>query len=260
MDKLLKMLDKLSPLLKQVNANLSLPKLSDRTLSKPRMPRMPRVSQTSTSAVPKIPISGTSPTMAGVSISPASKKDPVKIAEQTQNKAMKPQVMDAAKRVKESMRVSKHGQWSIIKDEQGPRTAAFPDKKKSPSIAKPGIVDSQEHGFGDTFHTPVQSSLIHGLDSSTSKAKLHDRQPAGIVKKSGWWTSAEHPHNVWVKSAAFHPNFDMRGHGRLSAARREVLYHNMARDMFGMGKHVPTTAGFTHRSQGRSAPAESFAS
>lgn len=42
-----------------------------------------------------------------------SKKDPVKVAEQIKNGDLKPQIMDQAKEVKESLKVSKSGQWSL---------------------------------------------------------------------------------------------------------------------------------------------------
>jgi hypothetical protein len=47
-------------------------------------------------------------------VSPNSKKDPVKVAEQIQSPEIKPMAMDAAKQAKESMKVSKLGQWKIV--------------------------------------------------------------------------------------------------------------------------------------------------
>jgi hypothetical protein len=109
MDKLLKTLDKLSTLMKQVNAKLTMPKLPKSTTATPSLPSIPKIpSGPATNALKP-------PTMPKVTNTPASKKDPVNIAQQTQDTAIKPTVMDEAKRVKESMRVSKHGQWSIIK-------------------------------------------------------------------------------------------------------------------------------------------------
>ena len=42
-----------------------------------------------------------------------SKKDPIKMAEQIKNPDIKPQIMDSAKEMKEALKVSKSGQWSL---------------------------------------------------------------------------------------------------------------------------------------------------
>lgn len=86
MDKLEKKLNRLSGALKDVQASIKMPKTS--TPKPPEQPKMP-------GAAPK------------------SKKDPVKMAEQIKNPDLKPQAMDAAKETKESLKISKNGQWSL---------------------------------------------------------------------------------------------------------------------------------------------------
>lgn len=48
-----------------------------------------------------------------VNNTPSSKKNPVKVAEQIKNPDLKPQLMDAAKQMKESLKIAKNGQWSF---------------------------------------------------------------------------------------------------------------------------------------------------
>jgi hypothetical protein len=69
-----------------------------------------------------------------------------------------------------------------------------------------------------------------------------------------WVKSPHHPHRVLVKDATQHDDQQVRGHLRplaglpgrtFNSARREVLFHDLAHQFFGLGKHVPTTAGFT---------------
>ena len=63
-----------------------------------KMPSVPKP----TNATPKLPGNPS-----------ASKKDPIKMAEQIKNPDLKPQAMDQAKEMKESLKVSKNGQWSL---------------------------------------------------------------------------------------------------------------------------------------------------
>jgi hypothetical protein len=162
-------------------------------------------------------------------IAPVSGKDPKKMAEQLKNpRPTKPRV--------EVLKVEKNGQWSLDKAEG---TIKVPE---APAAAgpKPSTVNSSFNGFGYGHHQPEQNKLIRGLDFSTAK-------PVGRGVTTGMWmNSSEHPHQVIVKNSVNHPNQKERGHlnDNFNSAKREVMYHNMARDFFGMGKHVPLTAGF----------------
>ncbi len=82
-----KKLEELSTLCKDFKASIKMPK--------PKLPKPPE------------PVKAKNP-------APKSQKDPVKMAEQIQNPDLKPKVMDAAKQHKETMKISKRGQWKIV--------------------------------------------------------------------------------------------------------------------------------------------------
>jgi len=87
---LFKKLDTLEDLLKQFNASIKQPKMASVKAPKPPSHKLPG--------------------------NPAkSQKDPVKMAQQVQDKGtgVKPIVMDAARTLKETMSTSKNGQWSL---------------------------------------------------------------------------------------------------------------------------------------------------
>lgn len=86
MDSFFEKLDKLSKALGQFKASIKQPKLEG--VKTPKAPKMP-------------------------GNAPKSKKDPVKVAEQIQNPDLKPMKMDAAKQLKETLKTSKNGQWSL---------------------------------------------------------------------------------------------------------------------------------------------------
>ena len=118
------------------------------------------------------------------------------------------------------------------------------------------LIHAEHHGFGGEMNNvhPKQKELIHGLDLAHGKPiEEYSNSLNNLVVK--------HPTNnksMIVKSAAhaeggFGANraeqldkqkkFGMLSHERLNAARREVLFHNMAHHL-GLGSFVPTTSGF----------------
>lgn len=117
------------------------------------------------------------------------------------------------------------------------------------------MVDANLHGDFNLNKTHDQHALIHGLDYSDPSLG------------PTWQQNSLHQHEAWVKK--HRPSLDWedpqwdaneRGIGdgaiggrflaphqlTFTTPQREVLYHNMARDFFGLGHHVPTTATFIH--------------
>lgn len=108
-------------------------------------------------------------------------------------------------------------------------------------------VDATEHGstHNKTFK---QQSLIHGMDLlDTSLGKPEDEGQTAQVTSApyGFFKSFDVP-KVFVKPSADEElkNKDM------PFAQREVVYHNLANDFWGLGQHVPTTAHFSHPDSG----------
>lgn len=194
----------------------------------------------------KIPTSGAK--IPGT-LPPPSKKDPVKVAQQLKNPR-------PGKVQMEILKVEDNGQWSLEKSDEIPSThlaprseggtrieGMSPEKQAKISTRMQSVnapVDAEKHGWTQ-LHTPAQNSLIHGL-------KLNDAVPASKGKQGAAFASSDaHPEVALVKNSVNHEDRKIRGHlkNNFNSAKREVLYHNLARDYFGMGQHVPTTAGFT---------------
>jgi len=85
-----KKLDELSSLLKQFKASIKMPKMQGVKPIKMDAAKLPGLPQ-------------------------ASKKDPVKVAQQIENADIKPIAIKAAKNKKESLKIAKSGQWSLEK-------------------------------------------------------------------------------------------------------------------------------------------------
>lgn len=142
-------------------------------------------------------------------------------------------------------------------DFKEPKTPKFDLPHIDPS--EPNMVHADYHGFGGAMHSlPGQRELIHGLDSEASEPL----EGANYFTEGSTW----HPNVLTGEKAIVKPasgtgkgdpnvqakigHLDTRGH---NSARREVMYHNMANNYFGLGEHVPTTAGFTKKGKDYSA-------
>jgi hypothetical protein len=135
------------------------------------------------------------------------------------------------------------------------RVNVFPKVLKTPHM-----LDANLHGDFNHNKTMDQHSLVHGLEySEPSDAEYGEWQKNNLGLHEGWvkkgrfsmdWTEPD-----WERSVRNRGDFTPGGiggrflsqdHLQYSTAKRETLYHNMARDFFGLGHHVPTTATFLH--------------
>lgn len=108
-----------------------------------------------------------------------------------------------------------------------------------------GTVDAQIHGIHELNTSPEQQKLIHGLDFR----KLADgpgNEQYGISDPR--WLNHPDGRLCIVKDDDAGTTTD--------GPRLEVAYHNMARDYFGLGQHVPVTAAFRHPVTGEETSAQ----
>jgi hypothetical protein len=216
MTKFDKKLDELEDLLKQFNASIKTPKAN-----------MPK---------PK----GQAPVLPGVT--PQSHKDPKKVAQQLNNAKKMKNPLKPKLSSPEKLNFSTGGQWSLKKSDETTQKLSPEQVKASDDSAN--VIQSTDAIPGRFNAKPEQQKLISGLDFRSGN--VHPLEPTATSGKK-WLTSHNHDDLVMVKpSGGFASYTDRmaRQHDKLSAAKRETLFHNMAHDFFDMGKHVPTTASF----------------
>lgn len=109
----------------------------------------------------------------------------------------------------------------------------------SPTPKGPAIVNAELHGSGSNDKS--QNEMIHGMNLGNVN-KEHGglggvTANVGLVQNNG--------KSVFVK-----PHGSSEHIEGFSAPQREVATHNVARDFFKLGEHVPKTSMFTHPETG----------
>lgn len=120
-------------------------------------------------------------------------------------------------------------------------------------VNTPAVVNSKVHGLVNYTHHPEVHALIHGLDMGQSgqvgridaKTNTVQGKAVGLKAKAGdagWMKNAAGKH-VYVKR-----DINERPFGE---SKREALYHNLAKDFYGLGKYVTPTAAIVHPTNGQ---------
>lgn len=139
-----KKLDDLSTLLKQFKASIKMPKMEGVKPIKASVPKLPGLPQ-------------------------ASKKDPVMVAQQIENADVKPIAIKAAKQKKESLQISKSGQWSMAnhqEDADGSMEKSNPMRSYKFKPAATADGHSSYHAYHDGNHVGTLS--VNHKDNSVS--------------------------------------------------------------------------------------------
>lgn len=132
----------------------------------------------------------------------------------------------------------------------GFRVNVFPKEVKYQKM-----LDANAHGDFNLNKTYEQHTLIHGLNyndpSDEPEWQKNNLQPhEGWVKKHRPSLDWEDPqwdvNERGVTDSGIGNRFLAQHQLQFTTPQREVLFHNMARDYFGLGHHVPTTATFLH--------------
>lgn len=113
------------------------------------------------------------------------------------------------------------------------------------TVRVPTLVDANMHavpGFSDDLNYKL---LMHGLDldADGEAAPSHAKpgQTAGIA-----WRKTPNGRMVFVKPSLIDAHDIAPMSDAYSTARREALYHHLAKTVFGLGHHVPATTAFIH--------------
>jgi hypothetical protein len=119
-----------------------------------------------------------------------------------------------------------------------PRTSGASVQRYPEPLAEPSIVSVDLHGVREyTKHDDVRN-LVDGLDFDAQKQGA----TSGINMDRSFWTTNK-GRRVYVKASHDENEFD--------EPSREALYHNLARDFFGMGKYVAPTGVVLHPRTGQ---------
>jgi hypothetical protein len=113
--------------------------------------------------------------------------------------------------------------------------------KSWPEVVDSGaIVDHSKHGHA--LNTSAkQIALVHGLDFSTPAIQGHGG--TGDNYGTAHWRNHPNGTNVYLKGDATPTDFP--------STRKEVSFHNLARDVFGLGHMIPNTAVVKHPQTGQ---------
>lgn len=203
--------DKLNQLIKAIR--------QIKQLQGPQLPKLPLPKQPS---LPAIKQQSTNPKISS-GVGPDSKKDPKKVAEQIKNGSM------STKTQKVMLKFNQNGQWSMMKTNEEKTLETSPSKELFSPRAQP--VSHIDH-----LNDNEQKDMLNGLNMS-------NLEPIKEGASNAAWANNK-DHRLIVKNSMLHPNRVERGHIDTNSARREAIYHNMAKNFFDMGENVPTTAIF----------------
>ena len=127
--------------------------------------------------------------------------------------------------------------------------------KHPEELSLPNYIHGENHGDPFLNEHPEQKELIHGINlAHMDKTSPHGATKARAGKDAtvGWFKSASGKEGYVKPAVRFDSDEIQEGDPRyLSTARREVVYHNLAKSFFNLGEHVPTTALFKHPETGR---------
>lgn len=108
-------------------------------------------------------------------------------------------------------------------------------------LEAPSVISYETHTIPEYTHHQETKDLVHGLDLGAS----HLSRPENISKNAGinahqsFWTKNAQGKRVYIKGAV--NRFDEQN-GDFAEPHREGLFHNLAKDFYGLGQYVvPTT-------------------
>jgi hypothetical protein len=127
--------------------------------------------------------------------------------------------------------------------------------KEPEELKLPIHVDASKHSVQHLTDSHEQQALMHGVDLSSLDegqnqfSSTNSRSPEG--SSLGWGRSALGKEG-YVKPAVEYGHEDLKTNQEhyIPTAHREVLYHLLAKNFFGLGEHVPVTAAFKHPTTG----------
>lgn len=126
--------------------------------------------------------------------------------------------------------------------------------KEPESLSLPNYLHGDKHADKDLTQFQEQKELLHGIDLGSdplnkpigsTQSRIDENMSHGWFKSSTGQTGYIKP-SVVYESEELNP----KDPSYVSTARREVIFHNIAKKFWGLGEFVPTTAMFKHPETG----------
>jgi hypothetical protein len=133
------------------------------------------------------------------------------------------------KTIKDVKRYDKMIKWKSYSTQLGPHAR---------DIAL-GKITASSHGVPEFNTHPDQNALLEGLDIANHE--VPEWYKPGVGGGHNFWTKNDNDDLVYIKNISGH-----HGDSQYFSPVQEMLFHNIARDFWGAGKRLSTTALFKH--------------
>lgn len=133
----------------------------------------------------------------------------------------------------------------IPRTQKGLIIAQYPE-----TIGDPHVVNADVHGVDGFVNHPETRALAHGFDFGSRQGKVEGAM-GGAFDNTSFWAKDPTGKHVYVKGASDQMQADPNTAGSFNSARKEGVYHNLAKDFFGLGAHMPPVAVVRHPATGQ---------
>lgn len=123
-----------------------------------------------------------------------------------------------------------------------PKDSVYAVRRWPEMVGSGKVVDAELHGDANFNTDAGQKKLIHGLDFGAEPLQNQSKY-AGAQSHESHWRRHPDKRNIYLKGSEWPTDF--------TAPRREVAFHNLARDVFGLGHLLTPTALVKHPQTGQ---------
>lgn len=111
-----------------------------------------------------------------------------------------------------------------------PRSPDFHVERFPEELHASPILDANQHALPGTLRHPEAHALLQGFD--LNQPRKYDNSDENKNGYQSFWAKGPNGKHVFVKE----------DNEETGEAKNEAVYHNLAKDFFGLGKYVPTVA------------------
>ena len=130
---------------------------------------------------------------------------------------------------------------------KGPQAESYRVVQPPEHLDAPSIISHEVHTIPEYTHHDDTREMIHGLDLS----QKGEQNEMGINRFNSFWGKNAKGERVYVKGEEGGGGQQNQNATEFGDANREALYHNLARDFYGLGQYVTPTAVITNPRNGQ---------